>query len=282
MSEAPIVTVVIPAYNAASFIDETLTCILEQTLAGVEVIVVDDGSTDATADAIEPYLERITYIHQENAGVSAARNRGLESARGRYVCFFDADDWMYPENLAKKVAHLEDHPKDVLVHSHVAATDEELNRTGEVLTGSTGDVAPDLMGYAPPAIPGPSSSVLRTDIARAVGGFNTKLSTSADFDFWIRIALRGTVASVPEVLVFYRRHSDSMYADVGLHIHDMQAIIDWGRQAEPDLDWDGLESRFRLSVSKHLVKRGRMVAAMPHIARWLSCKVRSRAGAVRL
>lgn len=276
MSEAPIVTVVIPAYNAASFIDETLTCILEQTLAGVEVIVVDDGSTDATADAIEPYLERITYIHQENAGVSAARNRGLESARGRYVCFFDADDWMYPENLAKKVSHLEDHPEDVLVHSHVAVTDERLNRTGEVLTGRTGDVAPHLMRYAPPAIPGCSTSVLRTDIVRAVGGFNTELSTSADFDFWIRVALRGTVASLPEVLVFYRRHEAAMYADVDLHIHDMQTIIDSGRHSTPDLDWDGLEGRFRLSVSKHLVKQGRVVAAIPHLARWLSWKVRSR------
>lgn len=276
MSEAPIVTVVIPAYNAANFIDETLTCVLNQTLAGVEVIVVDDGSTDATADAVEPYLERITYIHQENAGVSAARNRGLESARGRYVCFFDADDWMYPENLSKKVSHLEDHPEDVLVHSHMAVTDERLNRTGEVLTGRTGDVAPHLMRYAPPAIPGASSSVLRTDIVRAVGGFNTELSTSADFDFWVRVALRGTVASVPEVLVLYRRHGAAMYADVDLHVHDMQAIIDSGRHSTPDLDWDGLEMRFRLSVSKHLVKQGRVVAAIPHLARWLSCKVRSR------
>ncbi len=282
MSETPIVTVVIPAYNAAKFIDDTLTCILDQTLDGVEVIVVDDGSTDATADAVERYLDRITYIYQENAGVSAARNRGLEQAQGRYVCFFDADDWMYPENLAKKVAHLEDHPGDVLVHSHVAVTDEQLNRTGEVLTGMTGDVVRDLMGYAPPAIPGVSSSVLRTDVVRTVGGFDTGLSTSADFDFWIRVALRGSVASVPEVLVFYRRHGDSMYADVGLHIHDMQAIIDAGRQSAPDLDWDGLESRFRMSVSKHLVKRGQVVAAIPHIARWFSCKVRSRTGTVRL
>jgi glycosyltransferase involved in cell wall biosynthesis len=272
---------VIPAYNAAKFIDETLTCILEQTLEGVEVIVVDDGSTDSTANAVEPYLDHITYIHQENAGVSAARNRGLEPARGRYVCFFDADDWMYPENLAKKVAHLEGHPEDVLVHSHVAVTDEVLNRTGEVLTGRTGDVAPDLMGYAPPAIPGVSSSVLRTEIARAVGGFDTELSTSADFDFWVRVALRGTVASVPEVLVFYRRHGEAMYADVGLHVHDMLAIIDRGRQWAPDLDWRGLESRFRMSVSKHLVKRGRLVAAIPHIARWLFCKMRSRADTVR-
>lgn len=282
MSDAPIVTVVIPAYNAAKFIDDTLTCILDQTLEGVEVIVVDDGSTDGTADAMEPYLDRITYLHQENAGVSAARNRGLRSARGRYVCFFDADDWMYPENLAKKVARLEDHPEDVLVHSHVAVTDEQLNRTGEVLTGRTGDLGPDLMRYAPPAIPGVSSAVLRMGVVRAVGGFNTELSTSADFDFWLRVTPHGTVASVPEVLVFYRRHGDSMYADVDLQVHDMQAIIDSGRQSTPELDWDGLESGFRMSVSKHLVKQGRVVASVPHLARWFSCKMRSRFGTVRL
>src|SRR5690349_5838732 len=99
-----LISVVIPSYNAAAFVADGVESVFAQSYAPIEVIVVDDGSTDETAAALAPYLDRIRYVRQDNAGPARARNRGLQEARGQWIAFLDADDRWQPEKLARSCA----------------------------------------------------------------------------------------------------------------------------------------------------------------------------------
>lgn len=103
----PTVSVIIPTYNCAKYICETIDSVLSQTYKDFEIIVVDDGSTDNTKEVLKPYMEKIRYIYQKNGGRSSARNTGIKTARGRYVAFLDSDDLWIPGKLAKQVNILE-------------------------------------------------------------------------------------------------------------------------------------------------------------------------------
>src|SRR4028119_1061372 len=114
----PRVSVIIPVYNCDRYIQEAIESVLNQTYSDYEIIVVDDGSTDNTRSVLEPYFHRIHYIYQENQGASAARNRGLQEARGKFVAFLDADDFfLLPSKLAEQVACFEAQPRLGVVHS---------------------------------------------------------------------------------------------------------------------------------------------------------------------
>lgn len=101
----PAISVIIPAYNSASTLSRALDSVLAQTWPAHEIIVVDDGSTDATSDIVNDYADRVRYVRQDNAGPSAARNRGVAEANGEWIAFLDADDWYYPDRLAQH-AHM--------------------------------------------------------------------------------------------------------------------------------------------------------------------------------
>ncbi len=100
---APLVSVVIPTYNRAQMVSEAVRSVLEQTFGDLEVIVVDDGSTDGTREALKPHADKIRYLRQENSGVSAARNRGIAEARGSLIAFLDSDDLWLPAKLKNQV-----------------------------------------------------------------------------------------------------------------------------------------------------------------------------------
>lgn len=109
--EGPLVTVVTPAYNAGPYIKDTIESVLRQTYRNFELFIVDDGSTDNTADVIRTFSDpRIKYVYQKNSGQSAARNAAIAAARGTYIALLDADDLFYPEKLARQVAYMEAYP----------------------------------------------------------------------------------------------------------------------------------------------------------------------------
>ena len=125
-SSGPAVSVVIPAYNAAAHIGEALRSICDQTLRDVEVIVVDDGSSDGTVREVEAFASELNLvlIRQKNGGASAARNTGILRARGRYCAFLDADDLMLPERLEAEAQLLDAEPDLALVHTDLMTFDE--------------------------------------------------------------------------------------------------------------------------------------------------------------
>jgi len=126
----PLVSVVIPTYNSADFLIQALNSVLNQTYSNYEIIVVDDGSSDNTSQAIEPWRSQIRYIYQDNQGVAAARNRGIDAATGDFIAFLDADDLFLPQKLQQQVAVFEAQPDLGMVISGWQVTDAE----GEVIS----------------------------------------------------------------------------------------------------------------------------------------------------
>jgi glycosyltransferase involved in cell wall biosynthesis len=218
------VSVIIPAYNAEAFIAATLDSVLGQTLKADEILLVNDGSTDRTAEIVKQYAPTVTLINQANSGVSAARNKALESATGDYIAFIDADDLWTPTKLEKQIDFLEDH-KDV---SYLFS--DELYFTGnqEVIIPSylsktqfSKEIKPHSFIIEAPiywllmeSFVATSSVVCRKKSIDKAGLFDTALAICEDRDMWIRLAFEGPVGLIPEVLVHKRQDHGGNISDI--------------------------------------------------------------------
>ncbi|MFC8435402.1 glycosyltransferase [Streptomyces sp. NPDC057253] len=203
---------IIPLYNTEKYIGACLASVLTQTHRELEVIVVDDGSTDGGAAIAERVAdERVRVERVANGGVGAARNRGLALARGEAVAFLDADDLWYPEKLAEQVGVLRD--RDVVavgaVFQYLSASGRRFGRAGQDARDAASQERMRRGGLMPFPI---SSLIARTDAVRAAGGFDESLPPVADLDLMARLALAGRVATVMRPLGAYRVHGDSMSA----------------------------------------------------------------------
>jgi glycosyltransferase involved in cell wall biosynthesis len=218
----PLVSVVIPAYNAAYFIERTLQSVLNQTYHPLEILVIDDGSTDATADIVRRFAaadQRLALYHQANAGVAAARNYGIEKAKGQFIAPLDADDTWECRNLEKQVnCFLRASETVAMVYSWSVDID-----TSDRLTGGArvspyyGNIYPALLYQN--IIGNASASLIRRRCLVALGGYNTDFFTQQaqgceDWDLYLRLAKQYQVAVVPELLVGYRQAAGSMSTHV--------------------------------------------------------------------
>ncbi|HMZ48159.1 MAG TPA: glycosyltransferase family 2 protein [Flavobacteriales bacterium] len=216
-----LVSVIVPAYNAGPWIGEAVRSVLAQTHRHVEVIVVNDGSTD---DTLERVLEipdpRLRVVDQANAGVSAARNMGLALAKGDLIHFMDADDAMLPENLAVKIQGLKDHGAD-WVYGDLLICDADLKPTGERLRGTDGDVTRTVLLGATTAVPTPCSNVLARRRCYDDGiRLDEHLSNAADQDLAIHLAQRHTYKRLNVALNLYRIVPGSMSKSIPLFERD--------------------------------------------------------------
>jgi glycosyltransferase involved in cell wall biosynthesis len=212
----PTVSVVIPAYNNARFVLEAVDSALAQTLAPLEVIVVDDGSTDDTTAALEPRSERIRLIRQENGGVAAARNTGIRSARGTLIAFLDADDVWLPEKLERQAPLHERDPRIGLSHCGLVEVDERLEPIRERLDGLSGDHVAETMLYGQGnRLHASGSTMMVTRAAlEAVGDFDLEVPPSEDWELMFRVARRFKIGFVPQSLVLYRQHPGNAHRDI--------------------------------------------------------------------
>lgn len=209
----PKVTVVIPAYNAMTYLPETLDSVLKQTFVDFEVLIVNDGSSDRIVTwASEITDSRVKLISQENQGLSAARNTGIIHAQGEYIAFLDADDLWEPTKLEKQVHCLDSKPEVGLVYTWTLLVDRQLRSTGTVTASHTeGNVWEKLL--LGDVIGSGSSAMIRRICFETVGLFDTELSSIEDCDMWVRIAARYPLAVIKEVLVYYRQHFTNMSRD---------------------------------------------------------------------
>jgi glycosyltransferase involved in cell wall biosynthesis len=218
---APLTTVVVTNYNYGRFLPHALDSVLAQSYPHIEVIAVDDGSTDNSHEVLRAYGSRVRVIHQENRGISEARNRGIRESRGELVAFLDADDAWLPEKLSKQVAHLESGDFG-MVYCGLRCVDEDGNLLGETTDGLSGRVLRELALLEAPGIPASGSSALiPRRCFEVVGLFDPSLSTSADWDFWRRIACHFQIGLLREPLVSYRLHGASMHRNLDLFERDM-------------------------------------------------------------
>jgi glycosyltransferase involved in cell wall biosynthesis len=216
------VTVVIPNYNYERFLSEAIDSVRSQTYRDLEIVVVDDGSTDRSREVIAAYGDEITAIFQNNRGVSTARNNGAQAGTGEYIAFIDADDVWLPAKIERQVARLVGGGALGLVHVAIVLVDENGASIREVRDGQEGTVAQELLRFERGAILGGGSGlIVRRSVFEEVGGFDSRLSTSADWDLFYRISSRYQVGFVPEVLLKYRIHGSNMHSNVRLMEHDM-------------------------------------------------------------
>ena len=204
----PAVTVIIPTYNRAGLLPRALGSVLAQTFGDFEVLVVDDGSTDGTADVLAGYDDvRIRYLRQaQNRGVSAARNRGLREARGELVAFLDSDDVWFPDKLALQVERFGELPESVgLLYGGVENDDGRGGRDVRVPT-RRGGLYGDLLLTNP--IHGTSGVMVRRNVVAAVGFFDEAAPAIEDYDYWLRIARLFEVDFVEEPLIRYHDPRD--------------------------------------------------------------------------
>lgn len=221
MSGIPLVSVVIPAYNAGAFIDESVRSALNQSASDLEVIVVDDGSTDDTLDRLwTSHDPRLNVITQANQGLASALNTGIRAARGTYIGFLDADDVWLPFKLERHIQVHEERPDIDITFSWVDAIDI----CGKPLSipcprwRGTVSLAQLLADYM---IRTMSAVVIRREAAEQAGGLDSSLVRCVDLEFLLRAALLrpNNICAIPEVLNLYRRH-------------DTQRTRDWRRMSQ--------------------------------------------------
>ena len=213
-----LVSVIIPAFNAAAHVRQTLNSVVAQTYQEIEVIVVDDGSSDATSSIVEEFVARETRcqrVRQSNAGVGAARNTAIRKARGKYVAPLDADDFWVPEKLEKQVARMEQCGSETgMVYCWSTLIDNNGKRVGSshpyTLEGRLRHalVLKNLIGNA-------SAPLFRAAALEKVGLYPTRAEQGGaqgceDWDLALRIAEIFSVRVVPECLVAYRQNGSSM------------------------------------------------------------------------
>lgn len=224
------VSVIIPAYNAAAYIAETLESVFAQTYRDFEIIVVNDGSPDTAAleAALQPFADRLTYLKQQNCGVSAARNAGICAAHGRYVAFLDSDDLWEPSFLETQLAMLERDPSLDMVYADglIFGDTRDNGRTFMELFPSKGEVTFESLVLRR-CTPLTSTVVVRRDAVFEVGAFDETQRTSEDHDLWLRLAVSGKrLAYQQQVLSRYRRRKGSMTADpVWLAQNNLQVLM---------------------------------------------------------
>lgn len=230
MTGRPLVSVVVPFFDSAAFLEECIESVLGQTYTRWELLLVDDGATDGSTAIAQRYAARnpgrVTYLtHPEraNRGVSGSRNLGLRRAQGEFIAFLDADDVWVPEKLEDQVTCLEQHPDAVMVYgsmrywySWTGAPEDAARDHVPDQGGSPGTVSPPpqlLVGILEGSAraPLPSDALLRLSTVREVGGFEEerKFSVYEDRVFFVKIALSGGVFLAPRCWVKYRQHENS-------------------------------------------------------------------------
>jgi glycosyltransferase involved in cell wall biosynthesis len=218
IGDCPLISVVVPAFNASQTIRETLRTISQQTYLNLEVIVVDDGSTDGTAALVQEHSlrdPRFRLISQMNGGVASARNAGVSASSGEFIAFIDADDLWHPSKLEKQIAALVSAGRDVaLVYCAFRSIDVD----GKVVASPLGYAISGwvLHRHFHTNLVGNGSAILiRKSVLQEIGGFDVSLRAQGaegceDLLLQLRVAARYRFGQVPEYLVGYRRHPESM------------------------------------------------------------------------
>lgn len=224
--EAPLVSVIIPSYNSAQYVAAAVESILAQSYPHVEIIVVDDGSTDNTAAVMAAYAAnpRVRYIRQENGGVSRARNHGIEQSSGQYIGFLDADDTWLPSKLKLQMAVFQRDPNCKACYGAYILVDADLNEIGIRHSPRRGRTLEDLLIHGN-VIGNICTVVCERSLFEKVGGFDPALSQCADWDMWVRLAAHTEFVYIDEPLVTYRQHGTNMSRNAPLLERDSLLVM---------------------------------------------------------
>lgn len=221
----PTVSVIIPTYKHPDFVLETLDSVFAQTFTDYEIIVINDGSPDNTAELLRPLAEagRILYIEQGNTGQSAARNRGIARANGEFIALLDDDDLWPPDKLQWQVEAMASHPNAGIVAGLVEAVD----MSGRLLYRS--EFLPQVsfeQCFTECPFTSPGQALIRASVLRQVHGLNPEIWGTDDWDLWLRIAKVSRVVMEDRIGLIYRRHAGSASQNLCRMLENCFHVVD--------------------------------------------------------
>lgn len=219
----PLVSVIIPTYNRAWSIKESIDSVLSQDFNDFELIVIDDGSTDHTIEILNSYGKDIFVIHQRNQGVSSARNRGLMKASGSFIAFLDSDDLWLPGKLSLQVDYFNSNPTTL-----ICQTEEIWMRNDVRINPKKRHKKPSGMIFEPSlalCLVSPSAVMISRSLFDEIGLFDETLPACEDYDLWLRISCKYPVDLIDISLIIKRGgHDDQLSASPGLDKYRIKAI----------------------------------------------------------
>ncbi len=267
----PEISVIIPAYNAARYISESIQTVLNQAYKNLEIIVVDDGSTDQTGEIAGRFCPPVRYVRQNNQGNAAARNRGISEARFEWLAFLDADDLWSPEKLQLQWEHVQTQP------------DRRISLTLARTFYESGDPPIDMPGFPPaelwnrlvygqPFGCSHSGLLIHQSCFETVGNFDANLKQSVDWDLFIRLAARYELPVLPQILTYHREHQSNITqsSEVRLEMY-LACLIKHRRlfceQRHLCADWQRSYGTRLMNLGRYHLRRGNYRRALPHLFR---------------
>jgi hypothetical protein len=255
-------SVVIPSYNRADLVPQTIDSVLAQTDRDFEVIVVDDGSTDGTGEVLRRYGDRIRYVQQNNGGLAAARNRGIREANGVFVAFLDSDD-LYEAEFIRRVRETFREFPDA---GAVFVAEREFVTTGGPLGPVMTKRTPGRY-FTPAGMVGRDTGVgsgrppvIRRSVLAAHAGFNESLRCAVDSEMWIRLSFDVPMVVLSEPLIRRRYHAGNLSGDQVKDAEDWLTILAWLRDAHPGFVREHARV-YRRTLAKNHLRVGRELLA---------------------
>jgi glycosyltransferase involved in cell wall biosynthesis len=257
MEKPVMVSVVIPLYNAADVVAETIQSALAQTWTDREILVIDDGSTDDSAEVVQSFGDKVKYYVFENGGVAAARNRGIALSKGRYIALLDHDDLWSPDKLSRQVEVLEKRPEVGLVITGVG----HLERDGQPRRKfAKGPPSHFFQLFVKGFGPTPSSAMIRRSAIELAGGFDERFSSAGldDYEFWPRLARHCEIVMIDDVLTYHRhRVAKPIHIELGHRALLNETLLKWfGEDPEKRCYLLGERAAYLADLGKWRVRQG--------------------------
>lgn len=209
------ISVIIPVYNGKQYLTEAVESIFQQNYDPLEIIIVDDGSTDGTADLKNSFGKKVKYIYQENSGPAAARNKGISLANGEYIAFLDSDDLWPSGKLETQINQMIHNPDIEIILGHTKTFDSELTDANKIKVEQDSVISIQL-----------GSALFRKSVFEKVGPFDEELHYSEDHDWFFRAREKGIPILVSEeITLYYRRHKNNMTDDLLAHGYQLTTVI---------------------------------------------------------